>query len=244
MGQTQQPANMEEQQLVRDIRQRLLALQDPAYKAFIAGLLPTVDADTIIGVRTPALRTLAAQLVREGAAEPYLTIVPHDLYEENNLHASFLNAVKDPEEALPLLETFLPHVDNWATCDALNPKAFHKDPAPLLARVPQWLATPHVYTQRYAIGVLMQHYLGERFEPRFLAIAAQHRSDEYYVNMMRAWYVSMALVKQWDAAITLLEQGQLDPWTHRKAIQKGVESFQISKERKAYLKRLRDVKPT
>lgn len=221
------------------IRERMQPLRDDAYRTFMTGLLPTMDPARILGVRTPALRRLAAEMNKEGLAGAFLDALPHALYEENNLHAYLVNSVTNKASALRLLKAFLPHVDNWATCDALNPKAFRGDPAPLLACVPEWLAAKHPYTQRYAIGVLLGHFLSDRFEERFLKLVGTHQSDEYYVNMMRAWYFSMALVRQWDAAVPWVAQRRLDPWTHTKTIRKAVESFQITPERKAYLKSLR-----
>ena len=224
---------------MRMVKGRLAALQDMGYRTFIAGLLPTLDQQKILGVRTPALRKLAKELHAEGIADAFMAALPHNLYEENNLHAYLLDFIRNIEHALELLERFLPHVDNWATCDALILKAFDKDPSALLARVPIWLTDQNPYTQRYAIGVLMRHYLGDRFEEEYLTTVGNHTSDEYYVNMMRAWYFSMALVKQWDATIPWLTEKRLDAWTHRKAIQKAVESHQISAPRKDFLKTLR-----
>lgn len=233
------PYDNTQQKTIHIVRERLHALREPAYQAFVARLVPNIPAENIWGVRAPALCKLARQLEQEGLAEHFLRALPHTYLEENNLHAYLLQNEKDAQKTLAGVLTFLPYIDNWATCDIGTPRIFHKNPALLLYHVPAWLDYPHAYTQRYAIGVLMQHYLGTRFEKKFLDMVGLHKSDHYYVNMMRAWYFSMALVHQWQASIPWVEGKRLDTWTHRKTIQKAIESHQISLERKAYLKTLR-----
>lgn len=225
--------------LAENIRTRLLAMQDTGYRAFTAKLIPTMDPERIIGVRTPQLRALGKELAKDPQADAFLAALPHQYLEENSLHAFMIAGEKDFDRALQLTEAFLPHIDNWATCDSFSSKVFAKRPEEMLRRVQVWLKSPHPYTQRYAMGVLMSHFLGERFMPEQMQWVVQHRSGEYYVNMMRAWYLSMALVKQWDAALPVLQERRLDKWTHHKAIQKAVESFQVSPERKALLRSLR-----
>ncbi len=221
------------------IKDRLRALSDPKYRDFVAKLIPTLDKERILGVRTPALRALAKQVHKNGEAAAFMAALPHETFEENSLHACLLGMVKEADAAFELTEAFLPYVDNWATCDALSAKAFLQQPEETLRHVNAWLSSPHTYTKRFAIGVLMANYLGEHFEPEQLELVAQIESPEYYVNMMRAWYFSMALVRQWDATLPLIECHRLDRFTHLKTIQKAVDSYQISDERKEYLKSLR-----
>lgn len=222
-----------------EIVAELFRLQDREYAAFQAKLIPTVEADRIIGVRTPALRALAKKLRKDGDTAPFLTTLPHRYFDEDQLHAFVISLEKDMGKCVAEVEAFLPFVDNWATCDQLSPSAFKKEPEKLLAHIPTWLQSDRVYTVRFAIGMLMQHFLDARFEPKYADMVAAVRSDEYYINMMIAWYFATALAKQYDSILPYLEERKLDGWTHNKAIQKSVESYRITAEQKAYLKTLK-----
>ena len=222
-----------------EIQERLFALQDLPYRDFNARLLPTVDKETIIGVRTPALRKLARELRGSEAAGGFLAELPHRYFEENGLHAFLIESIRDYGECLAAVERFLPFVDNWATCDSLSPPVFKQHRAELLAPIERWLASKETYPVRFGVGMLMAHYLDADFAPRYLEWVAALRSEEYYINMMIAWYFATALAKQYDAALPYIEQRRLEPWTHNKAIQKAVESYRITDEQKAYLKTLR-----
>ena len=226
------------------IQERLFALQDLSYRAFQSKLMPTVDPSRVIGVRMPALR----QLAKEIAAEPqtmaaFLALPEHRYYEENNLHGLMINGMKDFEECVAALDAFLPYVDNWATCDLLKPVSFKKEVGKaedrLLPHVRRWLASEHVYTCRFGVGVLMNYYLDEAFEPRFLEWVSEIRSEEYYVNMGIAWYFATALAKQWEEAVKWVEEGMLTHWVHNKSIQKAMESYRVTEERKGYLRKLK-----
>lgn len=220
-------------------RERLLASQDSRYRDFQAKLCPTVDPEKIIGVRTPALRALAREMLREGTAEPFLNQLPHEWFEENQLHIFILSEWKDYDILMEKLELFLPYIDNWATCDQLSPKVFRKNRDKLLPQICHWLTAAHPYTVRFGIGMLMQHYLDEDFAPEYLEWVCNVKSEEYYVNMMIAWYFATALAKQYDAALPYLQQHRLPTWVHRKTIQKARESYRITPEQKEALKTLK-----
>ena len=222
-----------------DIRARLFELQDKDYQAFQAKLMPTIDPDTIIGVRMPALRELVKEVRGTEEANRFLKELPHQYYEENNLHGLLAANIKDAECCIAELDKFLPYIDNWATCDVISPVSFKKHPACLLSKVREWLASTHTYTIRFGIGVLMKFYLDEAFSPEYPEWVAAVKSDEYYVNMMIAWYFATALAKQPDAALPYLKNQRLDPWTHNKTIQKARESYRISPEMKEELYQLR-----
>ena len=222
-----------------DIQTALFALRDPAYQAFQSKLIPTIDPQTVIGVRMPALRKLAREIAGTPVAGGFLQELPHRYYEENNLHGLLISAIPDYDGAVAALETFLPYVDNWATCDLLSPKAFRKHPPELRKQIRRWVEDAHTYTVRFGLGMLMSFYLDEDFRPEYLEIPAQVQSEEYYVNMMIAWYMATALAKQWDAAIPYIQERRLSEWVHRKSIQKAVESYRITPEQKEYLKGLR-----
>ena len=222
-----------------EIQNTLFALRDPAYQAFQSKLIPTMDPALVIGVRMPALRKLAKELAGTPDAEVFLKELPHRYYEENNLHGLLISALPDYAAAAAALEDFLPHVDNWATCDLLSPRAFRRHPPELPEQIRRWIRDERPYTVRFGLGMLMQFYLDGEFRPAYLDLAAGVRREEYYVRMMAAWYFATALAKQYDAAIPYLEERRLDRWTHNKTIQKAVESFRITPEQKAYLRQLR-----
>ncbi len=221
------------------IQEKLFALQDEGYQAFSAKLIPTVAPAKIIGVRTPALRQLAKETMAAGEAVGFLEALPHLYHEENQLHAFILSAEKDFDRCLAHVDAFLPYVDNWATCDQMSPKVFSKHRPELLPQIKRWLAAEDTYAVRFAIGMLMAHFLDEDFDRSYLAMTAQIRSEEYYVNMMIAWYFATALAKQYEAALPFIEDRRLALWTHNKAIQKAIESRRVSATHKAYLRTLK-----
>lgn len=221
------------------IQERLFELQDVTYQEFHSRLMPTISPEVIIGVRTPMIRKLAKELADSAEAEAFLQTLPHTYYEENNLHACLIEAIKDYENCVKELEKFLPYVDNWATCDMMTPKILKKHPEKLLVRIQDFLAAEHTYTIRFGIRLLMAFYLDEEFSPEYPAMVAAVRSEEYYVRMMIAWYFATALAKQYDAVLPYLTGHRLDVWTHNKTIQKAVESYRITKEQKEELRALK-----
>ena len=222
-----------------EILKTLFALQDLKYRDFQANLMPTVDPETVIGVRTPELRRLAKEYAKTPESREFLKLLPHRYYEENNLHGFLLETVKDYGQAMEYVENFLPYINNWATCDMVCPKVFGKHLPELLEKIRVWIASGETYTVRFGLGMLMRFYLDEAFRPEYLELAASLRSEEYYVNMMTAWYFATALAKQYGAALPYLQERRLDPWTHNKTIQKALESRRISEEQKTCLRALR-----
>ncbi len=221
------------------ISEELFALQDTEYQVFQSKLMPTIPPETVIGVRTPLLRKRAKELAGTPQAEHFLQSLPHRYYEENNLHAFLIEKIRDYDTALAETERFLPYINNWATCDCFCPKVFAKHKEELLISIRRWLGSDQTYTVRYAMGMLMRYYLDEDFQPEYLAWVAGVHSEEYYLNMMRAWYFATALAKQPDAALPWLTDRRLDVWTHNKTIQKAAESYRISPEMKQQLRELR-----
>ena len=226
----------------QEIAARLFEMRDEAYGAFQVKLIPTASKDSFIGVRTPALRAFAKELYKSGEGEAFLQRLPHRYFDENQLHAFLISEEKDFDTCVKRVEAFLPYVDNWATCDQLSPKVFKKHRAELLPYIKKWIAASHPYTIRFGIRMLMQHGLDDAFDPAYPALVANIRSEEYYVNMMIAWYFATALAKQYDAVLPYLEEKRLSPWVHSKAIQKALESYRISPEHKENLKQLRGEK--
>jgi len=221
------------------IRARLFEMQDLEYRAFQGKLIPTVDAGRIIGVRVPLLRAYAKEIARTPLAAAFLAELPHDYYDEDNLHAFLIEGIRDYDACIAALNSFLPFVDNWATCDMMSPKVLKKNLPQLLEQIRIWMASGHTYTVRYGIGMLMRHYLNEHFRPEYMEMVASVQSGEFYVRMMIAWYFATALASQYDAALEYIKNRRLEPWIHNKTIQKAVESYRISPEQKEYLKKFR-----
>ena len=221
------------------IRERLFALQDEKYGDFQSKLIPGLPREQVIGIRMPAMKKLAKELVNGEETNDFLKQLPHTYYDENVLHALLIASIKDYDACMEALETFLPYIDNWAVCDCLSPKVFQKHKTELLEKIKLWIPAEHPYICRFGMGMLMRWFLDEDFQPEYLEMPAAVRSGEYYVNMMTAWLFATALAKQWDAAIPYLEQKRLDPWTHNKTIQKARESYRITPGQKEYLKTLK-----
>ena len=221
------------------IKEELFKLQDIKYRDFQVKLFPTVDTNTVIGVRTPELRNYAKKLVKENNYLSFLEELPHEYFDENQLHAFIISEIKDYDECIKYINKFLPYVDNWATCDQMSPRAFKKEHDKLLKQIKNWIKSKKTYTIRFGIGMLMQYYLDANFKIEYLELVASIKSDEYYVNMMRAWFFATALAKQYDSTISFIENNKLDIWTHNKTIQKAIESYRITKEQKDYLRSLK-----
>ena len=221
------------------VTERLLSLADEGYRQFQIPLMPTVDPQRVIGVRTPILRKLAKELAGTAEGEAFLRELPHTYYEENNLHAFLLEQIRDYDTCIAAIDAFLPYVDNWSTCDGWSPKVLKKHPEELLCKIRQWMASDRPYTVRFGIGMLQRHFLDDRFCSDYLDWVAAVDREEYYVRMMVAWYFATALAKQYDAALPYIRDGRLPRWTHNKAIQKAVESYRVTEEHKTVLKQYR-----
>ena len=225
--------------MVDQIREELFRLQDAKYREFQKKLIPTADPETVIGVRTPELRKYAGQLVKTEGVSEFLRDLPHRYFDENQLHAFIISAIRDYDRCMREVIRFLPYVDNWATCDQMSPRVFRKHRQELRDHIDTWIHSDQTYTIRFGIGMLMEHFLDEDFDIQYPEMVAGIRSEEYYVNMMRAWYFATALAKQYDAVLPIIEEYRMDPWTHNKTIQKAAESYRITEEQKVFLKGLK-----
>ena len=223
----------------KEIREELFSLQDPGYREFQGMLIPSNKDASMIGVRTPELRRLARTYAGREDIGEFLDDLPHQYFDENQLHAFIISVIKDYEKCVKEVIRFLPYVDNWATCDQMSPKVFRKHRQDLAEQAEEWIGSDHTYTVRFGIKMLMDHFLEEEFDLMYPEMVAQVRSEEYYIRMMVAWYFATALAKQYDAVLPFIENRRLDPWTHTNAIQKAVESFRVTPEHKEYLKSLK-----
>lgn len=221
------------------IFQKLYELKDERYQAFSCKLVPNVAKEKILGVQIPKIKNLAKQFFGSQEAQNFVVEMPHYYLEENILHACLISQIKDFEKCMQEIDKFLPFIDNWAVCDTFSPQCFKGNPKPLLKAIQKWLQSSHAYTVRFAIKTLMSCFLDEQFDPKFLQMVAQVKSDDYYVNMMIAWYFATALAKQYADAIKFIESKSLSKWVHNKTIQKARESLRITKQQKAHLQTLK-----
>ena len=220
-------------------KSELFALRDEWYRGFQCKLMPTVDESRVIGILTPQLRNYARQIRDTAEAKEFLTLLPHKYYEENNLHGFLIEFFRDYDECVTALDRFLPFVDNWATCDSINPKVLGKNPERLIADIRRWLKSEDIYTVRFGLKMLMTHFLEENFKADYLNLAAATDCTEYYLSMMTAWFFATALAKQYDSALPYLKDRKLDRTTHNRAIQKAVESYRVTDEQKTTLRTLK-----
>ena len=221
------------------VYEMLLAVKDDKYKKFQAKLVPNISSDSIIGVRSPAMRQVAKEVFKSPEKEAFLNELPHKYYEENLVHFFVIEQIKDFGECVMEVEKFLPYVDCWPVSDQATPKSFKKNHEKLLPYIKKWIASDHVYTARFGMRMLMNEYLGADFKEEYLELVASKKGEDYYLKMMVAWYFATALAKQYDAAVKYIEERKLDEWVHKKAIQKAVESFRVTDEHKEYLKSFR-----
>ena len=221
------------------ILSRLRNLADTRYRDFQSGLIPSVDKSRVIGVRTPILRKFAQEMSCDGVANDFVSDLPHKFFEENQLHAFIISSFRDFDLAVTAVDEFLPFIDNWATCDQMSPRVFVKNADKLLPYIKRWIKSSHIYMVRFGVLCLMRYFLDDMFENKYADMVVNIKSDEYYINMMRAWYFATALAKQYDKILPIFENRQLDVWTHNRAIQKAIESFRVSDAHKQKLKLLK-----
>lgn len=221
------------------VYERLATCSNEEYRDFQSRLVPNVPKETILGVRTPDMRKIAKEIKGTAEAESFLIQLPHRYYEENLVHFFLIALIRDFDECAKAVESFLPYVDCWPVCDQSSPKVFAKNHQKLLPLIRKWISSEHVYTARFGIRMLMNEFLGEDFKSEYLEWVASVNGEDYYIKMMVAWYFATALAKKYDESIVYIEEHRLEPWTHKKAIQKAIESFRVSDAHKEYLKSLR-----
>ena len=224
---------------LQSISKRLFDLSDTDYKNFSASLMPTIDKDRVIGVRVPIVRKFAKEIFGTQAAKEFTKALPHEYFEENNLHAFLIANINDYKECVAELDRFLPYIDNWATCDSLRPVCFSKNKDLLIKDIYRWLSSKDEYAVRFGIEMLMVHYLGDCFKKEYAERVANIKSDKYYINMMIAWYFATGLAKNYNEFLPFIKDNKLSPWVHNKAIQKSTESYRITDEQKAVLRKFK-----
>jgi len=223
-----------------NIQKHLHKLRDDAYRDFNSKLIPNVEKERIIGVRTEAIKAYAKELIANGLATDFISSLPHKYFEENQLHAFIISDIADFDDCIEKVNNFLPYVDNWATTDQMIPKAFKREKGKLLVYIDGWLCSSHTYTKRFGVKMLMTHFLDADFDVKYIYKVANVHSEDYYVNMMVAWYFATALAKRYEETLPFIEEARLDKWVLKKAIQKAIESRRVSDEHKMYLKQIRN----
>jgi 3-methyladenine DNA glycosylase AlkD len=221
------------------IYERLLSNKDEKYKDFQSKLVPNIDKETIIGVRTPQIREIAKNVFGTQEADTFIQVLPHQYYEENLIHFFIISKIKNFDECVKEVEKFLPYIDCWPVCDQASPLVFKKNHDKLLPLIKKWIKSNHVYTARFGIRMLMNEFLNDDFKEEYLELVSSKKGNDYYLKMMIAWFFATALAKQYDATIKYIENRCLDPWIHQKTIQKAIESYRVSDEHKEYLKKFR-----
>lgn len=222
-----------------DIIKMLYAAADAAYRDFNSSLIPTIDRDKFIGVRTPILRKIAKDIIKLGLANDFMSMLPHKYFEENQLHAFIISDMKDFNMAIDSVSRFLPYIDNWATCDQMSPRVFKKNPELLFKHIQKWIKSNDVYAVRFGVLCLMRYFLDDNFDVKYADMVAKIQSDEYYINMMRAWYFATAMIKHFDVILQYVRGNKIDDWTRRRTIQKALESYRIDTSHKEILRDLR-----
>ena len=221
------------------ILQDLKALENQKNKAFVCKLVPTINADDVLGLYSADIKALAKKYADNGLIDGFLDNLPHRYLEQNTLHGLIVCGIKDYDKCVERLDAFLPYVDNWATCDSMRPKVFLKNRERAKADVLRWIKTDLPYTARFGAEMAMTYYLGDDFDLSLAEAVKNIDIDHYYVKMMVAWYFATALFKNRDYAMGVLFSGALEKQTHNMAIKKAVESFRVSDEDKNLLKTLK-----
>ena len=221
------------------ITDMLFKKQDLKYREFTAKSIPNISIDKIIGVRIPDIRTLAKEIKDCEYIDKFLNELPHWYQEENLLHGIILSYYKDIDLLLKKLDIFLKYVDNWAVTDIISPKIFKKYPDKVYKYIVKWIKSKDEYKIRFGVVSLLQFYLDDNYNKDILNLIKNIKSESYYVKMATSWFYSFALIKQYDDTIILFKDKCLDKWIHNKSIQKAIESYRISDDRKEYLKSLK-----
>lgn len=219
------------------IRKMLLDLKDEEYRKFTLKLIPNIEENKVIGVRVPKLREIIKKELKNiESKEKYLNqLIEFKYFEEYNIYMYILEKEKDLNIAINRIKEILPFIDNWATCDISSPKVFKKYPKEVYRFAKECINSDMPYIKRYGIGLLLSNRL---YDYTDLVINSED-NDEYYVKMVKAWYLSMALVYNYEKTIKYFEEKKIDEWVHNKALQKAIESRQIDINVKEYLRKLK-----
>ncbi len=224
--------------LMEKYLERITVLSEEKYRDFSASLIPGIPKERILGVRIPKIRGLARSMTKE-ESEAFISDLPHYYLEEYHLHSAIISDIKDYDRCIFQVDKLLPFVDNWSVCDSLRPSVFKKNGQRLLSDIDRWLSSDALYTKRFAVEMLMIHFLGEDFSKEILDRAASVKCEGYYLDMMVAWFFATALAKRWEETLPYIEDRSLEAWTHNKTISKALDSFRISKEHKEILRGLK-----
>ena len=222
------------------IEERLHALAEAPYADFQRRLVET--RFPILGVRMPALRTLAKELVRQEDWPAIACAQSFSSYEEVMLSGLVIaSASCAEEERIRLLCGVLPFIDNWAVCDcvASSVKTAPKKRERYLPFIDECLRSPHEFTIRFALVLLLAHFVEADLLPRIFAATDGLSHPGYYVKMGAAWLLSVCFVKYPEETMAYFQQNTLDDATFNKSLQKILESNRVDGETKQIIRSMK-----
>lgn len=248
------------------ILDEIIRSADPEYKEFHQRLIPTINKDSVLGLRSPLAQKIAKKYANTDTGERFLDSLPHKYYDENIVHAFMLCSLKCSKENLTKrIVRFLPFIDNWAVCDGLACHLKHffalKDEMlgfamscidlSVYGDIPTCFLSPSstTYTIRFGLVCLLTYYIEDKYLENIFAVCKdigelcgsnpKPTDYSYYVSMAVAWLVSFCLIKEYNRSVSLIEGKSLPKWIHNKSIQKACESYRIDKDKKTYLRSLK-----
>lgn len=224
----------------KEIKEELLKMADIKYKEFHGRLCP--GTENIIGIRVPVLRKFAKELSKKESVEDLLKQIDDEYYEEIMLKGMLIGLEKEDFEAVKKhIKEFVPKIDNWAVCDVFcaGLKITNKNKKEMLEFIQEYLKSSREFEIRFGIVMILDYYIEKEYLEEIFKIFNSVKCDEYYVQMAVAWAVSICLIKFYNETLKYLKTSNLDKFTYNKALQKAIESYRISNEKKLELRRIK-----
>lgn len=230
--------------LKEEVRKALMENSDTSYRDFSAKLIPNVDIDMLIGVRSPKIKEIA-KAINKANVEEYLADAYFDYHEERLLYGLVISTSKLPlDTKFYYYDIWLKYADNWAVTDStlMGVKDFLK-PINREKVYNFWVSklaeTYKTYVVRSVIVVLFRYFMTDEYVDKVIEVFKSIKCGEYYVDMALSWGICELLIKYYDKGVALLNEGNLPKFVHNKAIQKAIESFRITDENKSYLRSIK-----
>lgn len=209
--------------------ERLRQAQDLAYQQFQKKLIP--GKENILGVRMPIIRKLAREITREDWRAWLDHPAPDAWYEETLLRGIVIaTAPMDADERFTRLAAFVPYIDNWAVCDCVCASLDLTDRAAWWDFVQPYLHSTEEFPARFGAVLLLELFEGADDLIRTLTALTAIPAQGYNARMGVAWALSVCGAHFPQQTLDFLAQSDLDTWTHRKALQKMLESRRVSKD--------------
>lgn len=225
----------------QNIKQKLYELSDKKYQDFHRSLCPGIE--NIIGVRVPILRNYAKELFKQKDWKETINQIDNQYYEEIMLQGMLIGQVKDEDINIILryVENYVPKIDNWAICDGFcaGLKITKKYKKEMWNFISKYLKSNKEFEIRFAVVMILDYYIEQEYLTENFKIFEQIKHEGYYVKMAISWAISICLIKYYDKTLEYLKNSKLDAWTYNKAIQKAIESYRISADRKEILRKMK-----